>query len=205
MGFSLRLDALPRDSNRNDRCGRGWIRSLFGRSRSGSRRRQILDRSQTCLWQLRDLAFDSAVGWRAFNRAADVHEHARIEAGQTRSEYFHDREAGSVVWSDCAGNFRGVELGSRARELWQSLVGARNTRRFRRRLDGGHRIRIVRRSLRSTNRLVVLGRCVEQHHFHRGRGKGSETKYSFVAGIRHDDRDRIVSTCQRRLPDDVAV
>ena len=195
VGLSLRVDALPRNSNRDDRGSRGWIRALFGRPGSVSGRRQVSDRSETCLWQLCDFPFDGPVSWRAFDCSVDVHEHAWVATRQAGPEYFHNREARGVIWSDSAGNFCRLELWSRPCELRQSVDCSRIARRPGRRADGGHCIWLVRRSLRGPNRLAVLGRCVEQHHLHRRRSQGSQTQHSLVTGVWDDNRYYAVFAC----------
>src|SRR5205085_7995830 len=60
LGFSLRLDALPRDSDGNDRGRCGGLRPVYRRPHSVGVRIELPDRTDP-FWRLRGLAFDRAV------------------------------------------------------------------------------------------------------------------------------------------------
>ncbi len=109
-GFLYGWTLVSRDSNRNDRSGRGRIRPLHGRARAVGFGIELSDRADS-FRRLRVLAFDCAVGRPGADRAADVHEHARLEAGQARAEHFHDSEDGRAHRADRARHHRRAEIG----------------------------------------------------------------------------------------------
>src|SRR5438093_7602004 len=96
--LSVRLVAVPRDSDRND-CSRGSrICELRGCLAATDFGRQLLDPSAGD-WRLRNQPLDPAACCRIDDRAADLHEHPRSENWKDNSEHiyvYQDRRAG---WS----------------------------------------------------------------------------------------------------------
>src|SRR5205807_5649746 len=79
LGFSLRLDVVPRHPDGNDSRGRGRLLALYGCANPMGFRIKLPGRTDSPR-RLCPLALDGATRRAAAYRAAHVHEHARVEA-----------------------------------------------------------------------------------------------------------------------------
>ena len=202
MGFSLRLDAVSRYSNRHDRGGCGRFRALHRGADPVVFRVELLDRANPLRWVVErvcHVTFDCAVPRPGDDRAAHVYEHARPEARQTGAEHFHDGENRSAHRAHFARHHRWFAVGRRCGELQRLLEFAR---RFTGGWPGTYRgdgLRSFCWHLRSPNQFALLGRRLEQYHVYRWRSERSAAEHSALTCVWHVSGDRNLSACQRRV------
>jgi len=198
LGFSLRLDAVSRDSDRDDRGRRGGIRALHGCACAVGFGKELFDRADS-FWRLCGFALHRSVRRPGDDRTAHIYEHARAESRQARAKYFHDGKDGGADRTHCARHYRWFEVGRRCGELQRFLDATWWFAGSRRRIDRRDRIRAFRRNLRSADQFAFLRRRLEQHHLHSWRGHKSASQRSALACVRHDSGDRPLSARERRV------
>ena len=137
VGISLRLDAVPGDSDRHDRRGLGRLRALLRRAGAVDCRRSLPDRADPPLDRLRAVAVDDAGGRHRDDRAADLDQHPRARVRQDHPERLHDREDRRAARADSRRPAARLESHRGRRQLRQPVVAAR-LRRDRAGPVGGH-------------------------------------------------------------------
>src|SRR6185503_16263654 len=110
VGFSLRLDPFPRNSNWNNCCCRRWLCALLGCTGALDWRGQIHHQSYRYNQQLRCFPVNSAINRPAVDRPPHLHEHPRLEAREARSKHIYHYENRCPRGFDSARIVCGLEI-----------------------------------------------------------------------------------------------
>ena len=129
LGIPLRLDAVPGDSNGDDRGGRRRLRPLLRCAVSLDQRGSLPHRADSPDVGLRALRFDDSARRHPADRPSDVDEHARPRVRAHRPERLHDRQDRRAHRVDRRRPAARLERCRRDRQLRRVVDGAETSRR----------------------------------------------------------------------------
>ncbi len=129
LGVSLRLDAVPRHSDRHHRGGRRRLRPLPGRAVAVDRRRPLPGCAGAPERGLRAVAVDDAACRGADDCGPHLDEHPRPRIRARHSERLHDREDRGAHRAHRAGTPRRTQCRRHRRHLRRFLEPAARRRR----------------------------------------------------------------------------